>query len=147
MDHGIEAICSSRPNVLVNAVCQQGLRYLHDGLLRTKQNPDDEEARLSCQLGSGCRRSDCRRGCQWARAMPSAMCSADLRRAALFLHSGNDAKRAAVQPAGHRNCSEIGVRGARRTRRTPVRRSLPSSLNSAYPEGLLRSALPRIASN
>ena len=37
MDHGIEAICSSRPNVLVDAVCQQGLRYLHDGLLRTKQ--------------------------------------------------------------------------------------------------------------
>src|SRR6266404_2442290 len=52
MDHGIEAICSSRPNVLVNAVCQQGLRYLHDGLLRTKQNPDDEEARLNCQFGS-----------------------------------------------------------------------------------------------
>jgi maleylacetate reductase len=52
MDHGIEAICSSRPNVLVDAVCQQGLRYLHDGLLRTKSNPDDEEARLSCQLGS-----------------------------------------------------------------------------------------------
>lgn len=52
MDHGIEAICSSRPNVLVDAVCQQGLRYLHDGLLRTKANPDDEAARLSCQLGS-----------------------------------------------------------------------------------------------
>jgi maleylacetate reductase len=52
MDHGIEAICSSRPNVLVDAVCQQGLRYLHDGLLRTKNDPDDEEARLSCQLGS-----------------------------------------------------------------------------------------------
>jgi maleylacetate reductase len=52
MDHGIEAICSNRPNVLVDAVCQQGLRYLHDGLLRTKQNPDDQEARLSCQLGS-----------------------------------------------------------------------------------------------
>jgi maleylacetate reductase len=52
MDHGIEAICSSRPNVLVDAVCQQGLRYLHDGLLRTKNNPDDEDARLSCQLGS-----------------------------------------------------------------------------------------------
>jgi maleylacetate reductase len=29
MDHGIEAICSSRPNVLVDTVCQQGLRYLH----------------------------------------------------------------------------------------------------------------------
>ena len=52
MDHGIEAICSSRPNVLVDAVCQQGLRYLHDGLLRTKANPGDEDARLSCQLGS-----------------------------------------------------------------------------------------------
>jgi alcohol dehydrogenase class IV len=52
MDHGIEAICSSRPNVLVDSVCQQGLRYLHDGLLRTKANPDDEDARLSCQLGS-----------------------------------------------------------------------------------------------
>jgi len=52
MDHGIEAICSSRPNVLTDAVCQQGLRYLHDGLLRTKDNPNDEAARLSCQLGS-----------------------------------------------------------------------------------------------
>ena len=52
MDHGIEAICSSRPNVLVDAVCQQGLRYLHGGLLRTKDNPDDEAARLNCQLGS-----------------------------------------------------------------------------------------------
>ncbi|WP_426434718.1 iron-containing alcohol dehydrogenase [Bradyrhizobium genosp. P] len=52
MDHGIEAICSSRPNVLVDAVCQQGLRYLHNGLLRTKDNPDDEAARLNCQLGS-----------------------------------------------------------------------------------------------
>jgi maleylacetate reductase len=52
MDHSIEAICSSRPNVLVDAVCQQGLRYLHDGLLRAKDNPGDEAARLSCQLGS-----------------------------------------------------------------------------------------------
>ena len=52
MDHGIEAICSSRPNVLTDAVCQQGLRYLHDGLLRTKDNPNDAAARLSCQLGS-----------------------------------------------------------------------------------------------
>lgn len=52
MDHGIEAICSSRPNALVDAVCQQGLRYLHDGLRRTKDNPNDEAARLNCQLGS-----------------------------------------------------------------------------------------------
>ncbi|WP_027526888.1 iron-containing alcohol dehydrogenase [Bradyrhizobium sp. Ec3.3] len=52
MDHGIEAICSSRPNVLVDAVCQQGVRYLHDGLRRTRSNPNDEAARLNCQLGS-----------------------------------------------------------------------------------------------
>jgi len=52
MDHGIEAICSSRPNVLVDAVCQRGLRYLHDGLRCTRNNPNDEEARLNCQLGS-----------------------------------------------------------------------------------------------
>jgi maleylacetate reductase len=52
MDHGIEAICSIRSNVLTGAVCLQGLRYLHDGLLRTKANPNDAEARLNCQLGS-----------------------------------------------------------------------------------------------
>ena len=52
MDHGIEAICSSRPNALVEAVCLQGLRYLHEGLRRTRKNPNDEEARLNCQLGS-----------------------------------------------------------------------------------------------
>jgi maleylacetate reductase len=52
MDHGIEAICSIRGNALVEAVCLQGLRYLHEGLLRTKDNPNDEAARISCQLGS-----------------------------------------------------------------------------------------------
>ena len=52
MDHGIEAICSIRGNALVDSVCLSGLRYLHDGLLRTRQDPDDAEARLNCQLGS-----------------------------------------------------------------------------------------------
>jgi maleylacetate reductase len=52
MDHGIEAVCSIRGNALVEAVCLQGLRYLHDGLLRTKDNPNDEAARINCQLGS-----------------------------------------------------------------------------------------------
>jgi maleylacetate reductase len=52
MDHGIEAVCSIRGNALVDAVCLQGLRYLHDGLLHTKDNPSDEAARLNCQLGS-----------------------------------------------------------------------------------------------
>jgi maleylacetate reductase len=52
MDHGIEAICSIRGNPLVESVCLSGLRYLHDGLLRTKDNPDDEQARVNCQFGS-----------------------------------------------------------------------------------------------
>ena len=76
MDHGIEAICSSRPNVLVDAVCQQGLGYLHDGLLRTKQNPDDEEARLSCQLGSWMSAFGLQARVPMGASHPSAMCSA-----------------------------------------------------------------------
>ncbi|WJR78652.1 iron-containing alcohol dehydrogenase [Bradyrhizobium sp. NP1] len=52
MDHGIEAICSIRGNALVDNVCLAGLRYLHDGLLRSRENPDDAQARIDCQLGS-----------------------------------------------------------------------------------------------
>src|SRR5271169_4422098 len=52
MDHGIEAVCSIRGNALVESVCLAGLRHLHDGLLRSKENPDDESARNDCQLGS-----------------------------------------------------------------------------------------------
>ncbi|MGJ5132363.1 iron-containing alcohol dehydrogenase [Bradyrhizobium sp. HKCCYLRH1030] len=52
MDHGIEAVCSPRGNPLVESVCLRGLRYLYDGLLATKMNPDNLEARQSCQLGS-----------------------------------------------------------------------------------------------
>jgi len=52
MDHGIEAICSPRGNPLVESVCLRGIRFLHDGLLRSKDNPDDAEARAMCQYGS-----------------------------------------------------------------------------------------------
>ena len=52
MDHGIEAVCSVNGNPLVESVCLRGLRYLHDGLLGMRVNPDDLEARQSCQLGS-----------------------------------------------------------------------------------------------
>jgi maleylacetate reductase len=52
MDHAIEAICSIRGNPLVDSVCLRGLSFLHDGLLRTKENPDDAEARVNCQFGS-----------------------------------------------------------------------------------------------
>lgn len=52
MDHGIEAVCSPRGNPLVEGVCLRGIRFLHDGLLRSKDNPDDAEARAACQYGS-----------------------------------------------------------------------------------------------
>jgi len=52
MDHGIEAVCSINGNPLVESACLGGLRYLYDGLLRTKANPDDLEARQFCQFGS-----------------------------------------------------------------------------------------------
>jgi maleylacetate reductase len=52
MDHGIEAVCSINGNPLVESACLAGLRYLHDGLIRTKENPDDMEARQTCQFGS-----------------------------------------------------------------------------------------------
>jgi maleylacetate reductase len=52
MDHGIEAVCSPRGNPLVETVCLRGIRFLHDGLLRSKQNPDDPDARAMCQYGS-----------------------------------------------------------------------------------------------
>ena len=52
MDHGIEAVCSPRGNPMVESVCLRGLRYLHDGLLAMKDNPNDLEARQFCQLGS-----------------------------------------------------------------------------------------------
>jgi maleylacetate reductase len=52
MDHGIEAICSIRGNPLVDSVCLRGLSFLHDGLLRTREDPDDAEARVNCQFGS-----------------------------------------------------------------------------------------------
>src|SRR5712671_3633562 len=52
MDHGIEAVCSPRGHPLVESVCLRGIRFLHDGLLRSKDNPDDAEARAMCQYGS-----------------------------------------------------------------------------------------------
>lgn len=52
MDHGIEAVCSPRGNPLVEGVCLRGIRLLYDGLLRSKESPDDIEARAMCQYGS-----------------------------------------------------------------------------------------------
>jgi maleylacetate reductase len=52
MDHGIEAVCSPRGNPLVESVCLRGIRFLYDGLLRSKEAPEDVEARAMCQYGS-----------------------------------------------------------------------------------------------
>jgi maleylacetate reductase len=52
MDHGIEAISSPRGNPLVDSVCLTGLKFLREGLLRTRENPNDDAARANCQFGS-----------------------------------------------------------------------------------------------
>ena len=52
MDHGIEALCSKAGNPLVDEVVLAGIRYLHDGMLRTQADPEDLEARRSSQIGT-----------------------------------------------------------------------------------------------
>jgi len=52
LDHGIEALCSRFGNPLVDAVVTRGIETLSSGLLRTKQDPSDLEARRMCQIGS-----------------------------------------------------------------------------------------------
>jgi len=52
MDHGIEAISSTRGNPLVDAVVARGLRLLHDGLLKSEDGIEDLELRRECQFGS-----------------------------------------------------------------------------------------------
>src|SRR5215831_5588012 len=52
LDHGIEALCSRLGNPLVDAVVTRGIATLSSGLLRTKKDPADLEARQACQIGS-----------------------------------------------------------------------------------------------
>src|SRR5205807_9654272 len=52
MDHGIEALLSPGGNPLVDAVVARGLRLLCDGLVSTKADPQDLEARRLCQFGA-----------------------------------------------------------------------------------------------
>jgi maleylacetate reductase len=52
MDHSIEAICSPAGNPLVDSVCLRGLRFLRDGLVAIKADPENFEARRACQFGS-----------------------------------------------------------------------------------------------
>ena len=92
MDHGIEAICSSRPNALVEAVCLQGLRYLHEGLRRTRKNPNDEGGAAELPVGLlavGLRVAGAGADGREPRHWPCTR--GHLRRTALFLYSGDDA--------------------------------------------------------
>lgn len=52
MDHCVETICSSNPKPEGTEASLRGIKALIPGLLRSKDDPDDLEARLSCQLGA-----------------------------------------------------------------------------------------------
>ena len=52
VDHCVETICSSNPNEGGTAHSLKGIGLLIPGLLRTKRDPGDDEARLRCQLGA-----------------------------------------------------------------------------------------------
>jgi maleylacetate reductase len=52
MDHGIEALCAVGGNPLIDAVVAQGIEYLATGLVRSRDDPTDLEARQLCQYGA-----------------------------------------------------------------------------------------------
>jgi alcohol dehydrogenase class IV len=52
IDHCVEGFLSKNPTKESDAAALEGLSFLVNGLLRTKGNPEDLDARLQCQLGS-----------------------------------------------------------------------------------------------
>jgi maleylacetate reductase len=52
VDHAVETICSIHPTPFSDGVSLQALRLLSAGLLGSKTNPGDLDARLNCQLGA-----------------------------------------------------------------------------------------------
>src|ERR1700744_1963901 len=52
VDHAVEDICSINPTPFSDGASLHALRLLSAGLRALKQNPDDLEARLNCQLGA-----------------------------------------------------------------------------------------------
>jgi maleylacetate reductase len=52
VDHCVEGICSKEASPYGDASALHGISLLARGLPRVKDNPDDMEARLDCQLGS-----------------------------------------------------------------------------------------------
>src|SRR5712692_12119385 len=51
VDHAVETLCSIHPQPLFEATSAHALRLLPQGLIRTKQDPADLEARLESMLG------------------------------------------------------------------------------------------------
>ncbi|KAI4870836.1 putative Fe-containing alcohol dehydrogenase [Hypoxylon rubiginosum] len=52
VDHCVEALCSLKSNDAADEDARRGLAKLIPGLIKSKQNPKDLEARLQCQLGA-----------------------------------------------------------------------------------------------
>lgn len=51
MDHAIETLASLQSNPYCDGLADSALRLLVDGLRRVKQDPNDMDARLNCQIG------------------------------------------------------------------------------------------------
>jgi maleylacetate reductase len=52
MDHGIEALCSLKGTPLTDGAVLHGIRLLREGLLATKMDAADLDARMKCMTGS-----------------------------------------------------------------------------------------------
>ncbi len=52
IDHAVEALCSVEANAYCDGLALHGLRLFSWGLLRTKDFPEDMDARLACQQAS-----------------------------------------------------------------------------------------------
>ncbi|OTA93268.1 hypothetical protein M434DRAFT_31175 [Hypoxylon sp. CO27-5] len=62
VDHCVETLCSLESDDAADEDARNGLAKLIPGLIRSKQNPKDLEARLQCQLGARDAMSACTRG-------------------------------------------------------------------------------------
>ena len=51
VDHAVEQLCNPERAPYADALAEIGLRHLNDGLLASKDDPSDLDARLECQFG------------------------------------------------------------------------------------------------
>ncbi|KAI1644790.1 putative Fe-containing alcohol dehydrogenase [Daldinia loculata] len=62
VDHCVETLCSLKSDDAADQYARDGLSKLIPGLIKSKQNPKDLEARLECQLGARDAMGACSRG-------------------------------------------------------------------------------------